>query len=240
MLLVQVRKALCVLLQHNLATYQLQKRGCVEYEAERRRVLRILRYPRYIYTAKALYGDTGELLVEELLLNGKMTLSAVVRKVADRLTETMEGGRPPPGAAAPRVGMFWGGGWEAAALWWGLGGWEEGGGGGVGGVFAQHRGLGDLFSCFLVALYEPKPVAVGGLCCSFPALRCAQESDFAPRSPSRAVPVAPGLTLGFCLVVNNNRGDRGRAGTEGRSALWKGGGEMAALVALVAPIPAAV
>lgn len=54
------------------------------------------------------------------------------------------------------------GGWEAAALWWGLGGWEEGGGGGVGGVFAQHRGLGDLFSCFLVALYEPKPVAVGG------------------------------------------------------------------------------
>ena len=95
MLPVQVRKALCVLLQHNLATYQLQKRGCVEYEAERRRVLRILRYPRYIYTAKALYGDTGELLVEELLLNGKMTLSAVVRKVADRLTETMEGGRPP-------------------------------------------------------------------------------------------------------------------------------------------------
>lgn len=93
MLPVQVRKALCVLLQHNLATYQLQKRGCVEYEAERRRVLRILRYPRYIYTAKALYGDTGELLVEELLLNGKMTLSAVVRKVADRLTETMEDGK---------------------------------------------------------------------------------------------------------------------------------------------------
>lgn len=131
MLPVQVRKALCVLLQHNLATYQLQKRGCVEYEAERRRVLRILRYPRYIYTAKALYGDTGELLVEELLLNGKMTLSAVVRKVADRLTETMEGGRPPPGAAAPRVGMFWGGvggcrsmvgfGWVGGGRRWG--GW---------------------------------------------------------------------------------------------------------------------
>uniref|UniRef100_A0A803YBZ4 DNA-directed RNA polymerase III subunit RPC3 n=2 Tax=Meleagris gallopavo TaxID=9103 RepID=A0A803YBZ4_MELGA len=92
----QVRKALCVLIQHNLAAYQLQKRGCVEYEARCRRVLRILRYPRYIYTAKALYGDTGELLVEELLLNGKMTLSAVVRKVADRLTETMEGGRRRP------------------------------------------------------------------------------------------------------------------------------------------------
>lgn len=106
-----MRKALCVLLQHNLATYQLQKRGCVEYEAERRRVLRILRYPRYIYTAKALYGDTGELLVEELLLNGKMTLSAVVRKVADRLTETMEGGRPPPRSrCSPRRDVLWGGG----------------------------------------------------------------------------------------------------------------------------------
>lgn len=89
----QVKKALCVLIQHNLVTYQLQKRGFVEYEAQCKRVLRILRYPRYIYTAKTLYNDTGELIVEELLLNGKMTMSAVVRKVADRLTETMEGGK---------------------------------------------------------------------------------------------------------------------------------------------------
>uniref|UniRef100_A0A8B9T0E2 DNA-directed RNA polymerase III subunit RPC3 n=1 Tax=Anas platyrhynchos TaxID=8839 RepID=A0A8B9T0E2_ANAPL len=83
----------CVLLQHNLATFQLPKRGGVEYEARAERVLRVLRYPRYIYAAKTLYGDTGELLVEELLLNGKMTMSAAVRKVADRLTETMEDGR---------------------------------------------------------------------------------------------------------------------------------------------------
>lgn len=98
----QVKKALCVLIQHNLVRYQLQKRGCVEYEAQCRRVLRVLRYPRYIYTAKTLYGDTGELLVEELLLNGQMTMSAVVRKVADRLTETMEGGKLPPGAGSGR------------------------------------------------------------------------------------------------------------------------------------------
>lgn len=87
----QVRKALCVLIQHNLVTYELQKRGLVEYEAQCSRVLRILRYPRYIYTAKTLYSDTGELIVEELLLNGKMSMSATVKKVADRLTETMEG-----------------------------------------------------------------------------------------------------------------------------------------------------
>ncbi|XP_068108330.1 DNA-directed RNA polymerase III subunit RPC3 [Hyperolius riggenbachi] len=89
----QVKKALCVLIQHNLVSYQMHKRGFVEYTAHCDRCLRMLRYPRYIYTAKTLYGDTGELIIEELLLNGKMTLTAVVKKVADRLTETMEDGK---------------------------------------------------------------------------------------------------------------------------------------------------
>ncbi|XP_053448129.1 DNA-directed RNA polymerase III subunit RPC3 isoform X1 [Nycticebus coucang] len=89
----QVKKALCVLIQHNLVIYQVHKRGVVEYEAQCSRVLRMLRYPRYIYTTKTLYSDTGELIVEELLLNGKLTMSAVVEKVADRLTETMEDGK---------------------------------------------------------------------------------------------------------------------------------------------------
>lgn len=89
----QVKKALCVLIQHGLVTYQMHKRGFVEYSAHGDRCLRILRFPRYIYTAKTLYGDTGELIVEELLLNGKMTLTAAVKKVADRLTEAMEDGK---------------------------------------------------------------------------------------------------------------------------------------------------
>lgn len=138
-LLGQVKKALCVLIQHNLAAYQLQKRGCVEYEARCRRVLRILRYPRYIYTAKALYGDTGELLVEELLLNGKMTLSAVVRKVADRLTETMEGGRcsPPPSVRRPGEG----GGCRCGALRAGLGSRVQKGQGAPGKGHEMVKGL---------------------------------------------------------------------------------------------------
>lgn len=86
-----MKKALCVLIHHNLVIYHVHKRSVVEYEAQCSRVLRMLRYPRYIYTTKTLYSDTGELIVEELLLNGKMTMSAVVKKVADRLTETMEG-----------------------------------------------------------------------------------------------------------------------------------------------------
>ncbi|KFU93076.1 DNA-directed RNA polymerase III subunit RPC3, partial [Chaetura pelagica] len=52
----QVKKGLCVLIHHNLVSYQVQKRGVVEYEARCPRVLRVLRYPRYIYTAKTLYG----------------------------------------------------------------------------------------------------------------------------------------------------------------------------------------
>ncbi|NXF27830.1 RPC3 polymerase, partial [Rhodinocichla rosea] len=89
----QVKKALCVLIQHGLVRFEAQPRGWVEYEARRERVLRILRYPRYIYTAKALYGDPGELLVEELLLHGHLPMSSAVARVADRLTETMEDGK---------------------------------------------------------------------------------------------------------------------------------------------------
>ncbi|KAK1151582.1 DNA-directed RNA polymerase III subunit RPC3 isoform X1 [Acipenser oxyrinchus oxyrinchus] len=86
-----VKKALCVLIQHSLALFRVSRRGQVEYEADCTRVLRLQRYPRYIYTAKTLYGDTGELAVEELLQHGKMSMSAVVRRVADRLTDSMEG-----------------------------------------------------------------------------------------------------------------------------------------------------
>ncbi|NWT77470.1 RPC3 polymerase, partial [Lanius ludovicianus] len=89
----QVKKALCVLIQHNLVRYEVQPRGSVEYEAQSERILRILRYPRYIYTAKTLYGDPGELLVEELLLHGHLSMSCAVARVADRLTETMEDGK---------------------------------------------------------------------------------------------------------------------------------------------------
>ncbi|NXH44252.1 RPC3 polymerase, partial [Dicaeum eximium] len=93
LLLQQVKQALCVLIQHGLVQYELQARGLVEYEARRERILRLLRYPRYIYTAKTLYGDTGELLVEELLLHGHLPMSCAVARVAERLTDTMEDGK---------------------------------------------------------------------------------------------------------------------------------------------------
>uniref|UniRef100_A0A8C4R5N6 DNA-directed RNA polymerase III subunit RPC3 n=1 Tax=Eptatretus burgeri TaxID=7764 RepID=A0A8C4R5N6_EPTBU len=87
----QVRKALCVLIQHGMVTFEAMERGLVRYQSVRTALLRIPRYPRYIYVAKTLYGDTGELLLEEILQHGELTMSDAIRRVADRLTETSNG-----------------------------------------------------------------------------------------------------------------------------------------------------
>uniref|UniRef100_A0A3P9KIT3 DNA-directed RNA polymerase III subunit RPC3 n=1 Tax=Oryzias latipes TaxID=8090 RepID=A0A3P9KIT3_ORYLA len=90
-----VKKSLCVLMQHGACSFIQGRKGPgspTEYKAHCDRVLRILRYPRYIYTAKTLYGDTGELIIEELLQRGHMTMSNTVKTVADRLTQSMDEG----------------------------------------------------------------------------------------------------------------------------------------------------
>lgn len=91
-----VKKSLCVLVQHGTCVFSSGRKGPgspTEYRTSCDRILRILRYPRYIYTAKTLYGDTGELIIEELLQRGDMTMSSMVKTVADRLTQNMEEGR---------------------------------------------------------------------------------------------------------------------------------------------------
>ncbi|XP_044063227.1 DNA-directed RNA polymerase III subunit RPC3 [Siniperca chuatsi] len=91
-----VKKSLCVLAQHGVCVFSSGRKGIgspTEYRTSCNQILRILRYPRYIYTAKTLYGDTGELIIEELLQRGDMTMSSTVKTVADRLTQNMEEGR---------------------------------------------------------------------------------------------------------------------------------------------------
>lgn len=91
---IQVKKSLCVLVQHGACVFSSRRKGAgtpTEYLTSYDRILRILRYPRYIYTGKTLYGDTGELIIEELLQRGHMTMSSIVKTVADRLTQNMEG-----------------------------------------------------------------------------------------------------------------------------------------------------
>ncbi|XP_012721190.2 DNA-directed RNA polymerase III subunit RPC3 isoform X1 [Fundulus heteroclitus] len=91
-----VKKCLCVLVQHGACSFTVGRKGPgspTEYHACGERILRVLRYPRYIYTAKTLYGDTGELIIEELLQRGHVTMSSTVKTVADRLTQNMEEGQ---------------------------------------------------------------------------------------------------------------------------------------------------
>jgi len=83
-----------VLVQHGACVFSSDRKGTgspTEYRTSCDSILRILRYPRYIYTAKTLYGDTGELIIEELLQRGHVTMSSTVKTVADRLTQNMEG-----------------------------------------------------------------------------------------------------------------------------------------------------
>lgn len=81
-----------MLVQNGICVFNLRGPGRpTNYQANSNKILRILRYPRYIYTAKTLYGDTGELIIEELLQRGEMTMSRTVKTVADRLTQNMEG-----------------------------------------------------------------------------------------------------------------------------------------------------
>lgn len=90
----KLKKSLCVLVQHGVCVFRSGRRGPgapTEYLTSCDQILRILRYPRYIYTAKTLYGDTGELIIEELLQRGEMTMSSTVKTVANRLTQNMEG-----------------------------------------------------------------------------------------------------------------------------------------------------
>ncbi|XP_061530170.1 DNA-directed RNA polymerase III subunit RPC3 isoform X1 [Phycodurus eques] len=91
-----VKRSLCVLMQHGTCMFSPGRKGPgspTEYHISCDLILKILRYPRYIYTAKTLYGDTGELIIEELLQRGHVTMSNIVKVVADRLTQTMEEGR---------------------------------------------------------------------------------------------------------------------------------------------------
>ena len=86
-----MKKALQVLIQHNLVEFGLNKGGFVEYSINIEAVLVRLRFSCYIYTAKMLYGDSAELVVEEILQHGQIEMSRVVKQVTERLNEALEG-----------------------------------------------------------------------------------------------------------------------------------------------------
>ena len=86
----QVKKILCVFIQHNMLTFDYNKKGFIEYTLDSSFIMYRLRFIRYIYCAKTLYGDAAELLIEELLQRGQMMMSEVVTSVTGRLNEALE------------------------------------------------------------------------------------------------------------------------------------------------------
>eukprot|EP00731_Ephydatia_muelleri_P016873 Em0009g1297a len=83
----KVRKALCVLIQHQLCEYAPHKSGAMLYRVNIAHILLRARFPRYIHVAKATFGDVGELIVEDILRNGQslMSQASSIQRVGERL-----------------------------------------------------------------------------------------------------------------------------------------------------------
>ncbi|KAG8237751.1 hypothetical protein J437_LFUL014294, partial [Ladona fulva] len=90
----RVKETLCLLIQFNLVTFSPGKSpNKADYTLIAERVLLLLRYPRYLYQVKTLYGNEEEALVEELLQHGQKTASEALLSVAKKLNEAMEGNK---------------------------------------------------------------------------------------------------------------------------------------------------
>ena len=74
----QVKKCLVVLIQHQVVLFQTHTSGkCTLYSISVESVHLRARYPRYIHAAKELYGDTGKLICEDILQQGRSLMSQV-------------------------------------------------------------------------------------------------------------------------------------------------------------------
>ena len=94
--MLQVKKCLCVLLQHHLAVYEGTGKSPTTYRVLIDNILLRLRYPKYVYSAKVLFGDIGELIIEHILMNGADLLSKASSTVAERAVPDEERGQKKP------------------------------------------------------------------------------------------------------------------------------------------------
>ena len=82
----KISEALIVLIHHNLVSFQeCPRSGRVIYNISEDRVLSMIKFPRYLILCKTLFGDEGELIVEELFKLGQASLSTIMFKSAKRL-----------------------------------------------------------------------------------------------------------------------------------------------------------
>ena len=74
---IQVVKSLCILIHHNLVKYSVSKPGAVLYRIDASDVLERTMYPSYLLIAREVAGTIGELIVEDLVINGLSSMSEV-------------------------------------------------------------------------------------------------------------------------------------------------------------------
>nr|CAG4641644.1 EOG090X04YD [Eurycercus lamellatus] len=85
----QVKNALAVMIQHNLVKFEANDRNSniAEYSAISHHIYCLLRYPKYLYMMKRMFGDLEEMLLEILLNHGQASASNVIFMAAKRLNE---------------------------------------------------------------------------------------------------------------------------------------------------------
>lgn len=83
----KIKRALCVLIQHDVVKFKKTAKNQVSYTAQLPNILTILQYHKLTYCAKLLYGDACELIVEELLHHGSMSMTKIVQNVTHRLLD---------------------------------------------------------------------------------------------------------------------------------------------------------
>ena len=93
MLFFQVKEALTVLILQQIVTFESAEKvdGVVEYVADTKQILRRSRYEKYISLVKRQHGDIGELLIEELLLHGRLSQTNAVSQVLEKLNLALSG-----------------------------------------------------------------------------------------------------------------------------------------------------
>ncbi|KAJ8311778.1 hypothetical protein KUTeg_010672, partial [Tegillarca granosa] len=77
-------------IEQNLVSFDYNQKGFIIYQIQADAVLWRVRFPKYIYCAKTLYGDAAELLVEEMLVKGQSSMSELIENVTNKLNEALD------------------------------------------------------------------------------------------------------------------------------------------------------
>ena len=76
--ILQIKKCLLVLIQHQLVSYSTPKPNQVVYKLELVYLLQVVRHPRHVQSGREVGGEIGEFIIEDVLLHGQTTLTQVI------------------------------------------------------------------------------------------------------------------------------------------------------------------